>query len=380
VDISPIAAATSRERGSGRMRTVPELTVVVPTFNERANVPLLVERLAVVLSEVEWEVIVVDDNSPDGTFAAVRTLGAHDPRVRCIRRIGRRGLAGACIEGALASQAPYVAIMDGDLQHDETLLAAMLATLRTGDTDLVIGSRYLTEDAVAGLSEKRLYASRLAGQLARRLLRTQVSDPMSGFFMLRRDVIEECAPDLSSQGFKILADILASVRRPLRVRELPYHFQARLHGASKLDSRVALDFAGLLIAKATNDLVSIRFISFLMVGASGVVVHLAVLKAVLTLTGASFAIAQTIAMVASMTSNFYLNNRLTYRDQRLHGLAAIRGLLLFYVLCAIGSLSNVGVAVWLYSNQPVWWLAGLLGSLVGAVWNYAVSRSFVWRG
>jgi dolichol-phosphate mannosyltransferase len=288
-------------------------------------------------------------------------------------------LAGACIEGALASQARYVAIMDADLQHDETLLANMLALLRTGDADLVIGSRYLAGAGVAGLSNTRAFASQFGGWLARRLLGTDATDPMSGFFMIRREIIEDCAPYLSSQGFKILADILASVRQPVRVRELPYQFQARLHGASKLDARVGLDFVGLLVAKTTRDLVSIRFISFLMVGASGIGVHLIALKALLAIPKVSFTIAQTIAMLVSMTSNFYLNNRLTYRDQRLHGLPAVRGLLLFCLLCSVGSLSNVGVAVWLYANRPIWWLAGLLGSLVGAVWNYAVSSTFVWR-
>ena len=379
MDTDPIEPAVSGGGKTAHARTVPELTVVVPTFNERANVPVLVERLAAALSMVDWEVIFVDDNSPDGTFAVVRAMGMHDPRVRCIRRIGRRGLAGACIEGALASQARYVAIMDADLQHDEAVLPDMLALLRSDAADLVIGSRYLTGDAVPGLSGKRLRASHFAGWLTRRLLRTDVLDPMSGFFMTRREIIEDSAPRLSAQGFKILADILASVGGSVRVRELPYRFQTRLHGASKLDTRVGLDFAGLLLAKATHGLVSIRFISFLMVGASGILVHLLALKIVLAVSVAPFAVAQTIAMVASMTSNFYLNNRLTYRDQRLHGMAAVRGLLIFYGLCSIGSLSNVGVAVWLYTNRPVWWLAGLLGSIVGAVWNYALSSALVWR-
>jgi dolichol-phosphate mannosyltransferase len=379
VDTHPIEPAVDHRSEGAHARMVPELSVVVPTFNERANVPILVERLSAVLSMVDWEVIFVDDNSPDGTFAVVRAMGMHDPRVRCIRRIGRRGLAGACIEGALASQARYVAVMDADLQHDEALLPEMLALLRTDGADLVIGSRYLTGDAVPGLSGKRLRASHIAGWLTRRLLRTDVLDPTSGFFMMRREIIEECGPRLSAQGFKILADILASIRQPVRVRELPYRFQSRLHGASKLDTRVGLDFIGLLLAKATHGLVSIRFISFLMVGASGILVHLLALKSVLAFVGTPFAVAQTIAMVVSMTSNFYLNNRLTYRDQRLHGMAAFRGLLIFYGLCSIGSLSNVGVAVWLYSNRPIWWLAGLLGSIVGAVWNYALSSALVWR-
>jgi dolichol-phosphate mannosyltransferase len=359
--------------------TVPELTVVVPTFNEGPNVPIVVERVARVLAGVAWEIIFVDDDSPDGTAAIVKALGDHDARVRCIRRVGRRGLAGACVEGMLASSARFVAVMDADLQHDEALLAEMLSRLRGGRYDLVVGSRYLADGNADGLSRPRLLSSRLAGMVSRRLLKVDASDPMSGFFMLRRQLVEDIAPSLSSHGFKILADILSSSPSPLRVSELPYGFRARLHGASKLDSQVALDFLGLLVSKASRNALPVRFVSFLLVGASGIIVHLVVLKGLLSLLGLSFAAAQTLATFVAMTSNFFLNNAVTYRDQRLAGVDALRGLLTFYAICAIGAASNIGVATWLYSNRPVWWLAGLLGSIVGVVWNYAVSSALVWR-
>jgi dolichol-phosphate mannosyltransferase len=358
---------------------VPELTVVVPTLNERANVPLVVERVTQVLAGMAWEIIFVDDDSSDGTAAVAKSLGDRDPRVRCMRRVGRRGLAGACIEGMLASNARFVAVMDADLQHDEALLADMLARLRSGQYDLVVGSRYLAEASAQGLSRRRLASSHMAGTLARRLLGVEISDPMSGFFMLRRELVENIAGRLSTQGFKILADILTSTRGKLRVCEVPYRFRVRVHGASKLDSQVALDFLGLLVAKTTGNAVPVRFVSFLLVGASGVLVHLAALKLSLSLLGLAFAAAQALATLVAMTSNFFLNNAVTYRDQRLKGADALKGLLLFYVICAVGAVSNIGVATWLYSNRPVWWLAGLLGSVVGAVWNYALSSTLVWR-
>jgi dolichol-phosphate mannosyltransferase len=357
----------------------PELTVVVPTFNEGPNVPIVVERMARVLAGVAWEIIFVDDDSPDGTAAIAKALGDHDARVRCIRRVGRRGLAGACIEGMLASNARFVAVMDADLQHDEALLTEMLSRLRGGQYDLVVGSRYLADANADGLSRPRLVSSRLAGIVSRGILGIEATDPMSGFFMLRRQLLETIAPRLSTQGFKILADILTSAPGRLRVSEVPYRFRARLHGASKLDSQVALDFLGLLVAKATRNAMPVRFVSFLLVGASGIVVHLLALKASLSLLDLSFAAGQTLATLIAMTSNFFLNNAVTYRDQRLTGVQALKGLLIFYVICAIGAVSNIGVATWLYSNRPVWWLAGLLGSVVGAVWNYAVSSALVWR-
>ncbi|MBX6424921.1 MAG: glycosyltransferase family 2 protein [Variibacter sp.] len=374
-----MAGLTTPDPQPPATQPAPELTIVVPTFNERANVPMVVERVRKALAGVAWEIIFVDDDSPDGTSAVVRELGARDARVRGIRRVGRRGLAGACIEGMLASQARYIAVMDADLQHDERALVDMLELLRAGQHDLVIGSRYVSNGSAGGLSPKRLASSRLAGLLARWLLGIPVSDPMSGFFMLRREVLDETAPRLATQGFKILADLLSSAGSKVRVAEIPYDFRPRLHGTSKLDAQVVLDFLGLLAAKATGNVVPVRFVSFLLVGATGIIVHLAALKAALATLGLEFGAAQSLATLVAMTSNFFLNNALTYRDQRLTGLAALKGLAAFYAICAVGAVSNIGVATWLYSNEPIWWLAGLSGSVVGAVWNYTLSSALVWR-
>jgi dolichol-phosphate mannosyltransferase len=359
-------------------RPAPELSVVVPTFKERDNVPLLVEKLARTLDGVDWEVVFVDDNSPDGTAAVARQLGEADSRVRCIRRIGRRGLAGACIEGMLASQARFVAVMDADLQHDETLLVGMLAKLRGDQFDIAVASRFADGGSAAGLSSgSREQASRVSNAMARRLLGVTLSDPMSGFFMIRRDRFEALAPQLSSQGFKILLDIVATARGTLRIAELPFVFAQRQHGESKLDTRVALDFAALVLAKLTNDMVSFRFLLFCMVGLTGIAIHMIVLQ--LTRGQLSFGAAQTAATVAAISWNFVLNNMFTYRDQRLSGLQFVTGLVRFELICAVGALSNVGIAAWIYDHDPNWWIAGLGGALMGAVWNYVVSAAFVWR-
>src|SRR5436305_1815981 len=360
------------------IRPAPELTVVVPTFKERDNVPLLIEKLARALPDIDWEVVFVDDNSPDGTAAVARQIGENDARVRCVRRIGRRGLAGACIEGMLASQAKYVAVMDADLQHDETLLTTMLDKLR-GGVDLAVASRYVDGGSAAGLSSAgREQASKFSTQVARRLLGVTLSDPMSGFFMMQRDRFEELAPQLSSQGFKILLDIVATGRGSLRIAELPFVFAERQHGESKLDTRVALDFAALLLAKLTNDAVSFRFLLFCLVGLTGIAIHMLVLQVAVGL-GTRFGWAQTAATFAAITWNFVLNNMFTYRDQRLTGWQFASGLVRFQVICAVGAISNVGIATVIYRYDPQWWIAGLGGALMGAVWNYVVSAAFVWR-
>jgi dolichol-phosphate mannosyltransferase len=358
---------------------LPLVSVVVPTFNERDNVTVLYRRLAATLADIPWEVIFVDDNSPDGTSDVVRGLARRDSRVRCIRRIRRRGLSGACIEGILASSAPYAAVIDADLQHDETQLPKMVALLQKGEAELVVGSRYILGGSADSFDKQRAGASVLATEMARRALRVEIKDPMSGFFMIRRDRFEQLAPQLSTQGFKILLDIVATAKGKLRTIEIPYSFGSRQHGESKLDSMVALDFLGLVLAKLTNDVVSLRFLLFGMVGSLGLVVHLATLFIALELFNAPFPQAQAAGAVVAMTSNFILNNFLTYRDQRLKGFAILRGLLLFYLVCSVGLFANVGVAFSVYDQEPIWWLAGAAGALMGVVWNYAMSGLFVWR-
>ncbi len=370
---APPKASSAPPKASAR-----QLCVVVPTFNERDNVPRLLAKLDAALAGIAWEVIFVDDNSPDKTWDVVRGLSQSDPRVRCIRRIGRRGLSGACIEGILASSAPCVAVMDADLQHDETQLPKMLGLLQAGEAELVVGSRYVSGGSADSFGSTRLGGSLFATKIAKGLLHVDVADPMSGFFMIRRDRFEQLAPSLSVQGFKILLDIVATAGGKLRVVEVPYSFGTRLHGESKLDSMVVLDFLGLVLAKFTHDLVSLRFLLFALVGGLGLLVHLATLYIALGF-GVQFAEAQAIAALVAMTGNFLLNNRLTYRDQRLRGGALLRGLLLFYLVCSVGLLANVGVAFSVYDQQPVWWLAGAAGALMGVVWNYGISSLFVWR-
>jgi dolichol-phosphate mannosyltransferase len=357
----------------------PELSVVVPTFNERDNVTVLYRRLETSLAGIAWEVVFVDDNSPDGTWDVVRALAQRDSRVRCVRRIGRRGLSGACIEGILASSAPYAAVIDADLQHDETQLPKMLSLLASGQADLVVGSRYIEGYKSEGFNKQRAGASALATEVAKKMLRVEIADPMSGFFMVRRDRFEELAPKLSVHGFKILLDLVATAHGNLRAVEIPYTFGERQHGESKLDSMVALDFIGLVLAKLSNDIVSLRFILFAMVGGIGLVVHLTTLFIALELMKVPFAEAQAAGAIVAMTSNFVLNNFLTYRDQRLKGFALLSGLIMFYVVCSVGLLANVGVAFSVYDQEPIWWLAGMAGALMGVVWNYAMSGLFVWR-
>ena len=356
-----------------------ELSIIVPTFNEAANVPLLVAAIEAALAGVRWEIVFVDDNSPDGTAQTVRERALRDGRVRIVHRHNRRGLASACVEGILSTSAPYVAVVDGDLQHDERMLGAMLDRLRAGDVDLVIGSRYVEGGGTGDWSRHRVLASRIATMLATRLMRTPISDPMSGFFMIRRDAFLASLPNISAVGFKILLDIAASAPVPLRVAELPYVFRTRRHGTSKLDSLVLWEYLELLLHKLTGNLVPPRFLGFALVGAFGVLVHFLILTALFKGAGAGFDRAQTIATMIAISNNFFLNNALTYRDRRLRGLRFVRGWVSFNLVGAVGAAANVGVADWLFGRHTYWVASAIAGVLIGVVWNYAMSSIFTWR-
>jgi dolichol-phosphate mannosyltransferase len=358
---------------------VSDLTIVVPILNERDNIEPLLALVAAALEGISWEVIFVDDDSSDRSADHTRKLARHNPRVRCLQRIGRRGLATACIEGVLASASPYVAVMDGDLQHDEQLLPRMLEILKKEPVDLVVGSRYAAGGEIGeGLSRSRVRLSDLATQLARFVCKVEIADPMSGFFMFRREIFEDAVHSLSGQGFKILLDLIASSPRPLRVRELPFEFRKRRHGESKLDVLVAWEYGMLLADKLFGHIVPVRFALFALVGGLGLFVHMAVLWVGFTVAALSFVTAQAAATITAMTSNFFLNNLFTYRDQRLRGWRVIRGLLSFYLICGVGAVANVGIAAYAFRAEQAWWIAGLAGVIVGSVWNYAVSSVFTW--
>jgi len=359
----------------------PELTVIVPTRNEHDNVCPLYQGLCRTLEGIDWEVIFVDDDSQDGTPQAVCRLATLDRRVRCIQRIGRRGLASACVEGMLASSAPYIAVMDADLQHDEQLVPHMLKILKTEPiVDVVVGSRYVEHGSIGIWRWRRAWLSSVATRIGRSFLQVPIADPMSGFFVVRREAFHGSVRRLSNIGFKLLFDILVSSQRSLQVKEIPFRFRERHAGESKFDALIGWEYLMLLADKLIGHIVPIRFFVFALVGGLGLVVHLAVLWLCLNTMQLSFALSQATATEVAIIGNFALNNWLTYHDRRLSGLRFLRGLLSFGLICSFGAIANVGIATLLFTQQhSYWWVAGIAGAAMSAVWNYAVSSTYTWR-
>ena len=358
---------------------VLELAVIVPTFNERANIQPLISRLQECLAGIEWEVVFVDDDSPDGTAELCRQIGRGDWRVRVLQRIDRRGLASACIEGILATCAPYVAVIDGDLQHDETLIPGMLAQLKRENLDLVVGSRNTEGGSMGTFAARRVQLSNLGRAIGTRLTACEISDPMSGFFVADRRFVNEALPRISAVGFKILLDLVASSPRPVRLAEVPYEFRDRVSGESKLDTTVAFEYLTLVLDKLIGGLLPVQFVFFGLVGMAGVVVHLGVLSTLHFAAGMPFPRAHAIATTIAILANFFLNNLITHRDRRLRGWNLLSGLLVFFGVCALGALSNFSLARLLYSGGWPWFLAGLSGMAVTSVWNYGVTSALAWR-
>lgn len=357
-----------------------QLSIIVPTLNESGNVRALLEKLDRALGGVAWEIIFVDDDSSDGTADLARQISQTRANVRCLQRVGRRGLSSACVEGMLASSAPYLAVMDADLQHDETLLPEMFNKLTQNDLDIVIASRFAQGSSIGTFSSGRERLSRVGNSLSRAVSKADLTDPLSGFFVLRRRLLDEVVHSLSCKGFKILLDIFASSERPLQYAEVPMHFRERHSGESKLDVLVMLEFVMLLADKTFGRFVPVRFILFVLVGLFGVLVHLSVLGAGFKLLHMSFRDAQIAAALMAIGVNFYFNNQFTYRDKRLKGARFVKGLLLFYVACLIGAIINYSVAISIF-RMGFWWpLAGALGAGVGSVWNYGVTSTFTWSG
>ncbi len=380
--VTPHAVPAATPAGDGfrepNLHSLPELAVVLPTYNERDNIPLVIARLTEALRGLNWEAIFVDDDSPDGTAQTVAAFSRQDPRIRLLHRIGQRGLASACIDGMLATQAPAIAIMDADLQHDETILPRMLARLREESLDVIVATRNGEGGSMGEFGQRRVLLSRVGQKIGHTVCRCRISDPMSGFFLLRRSLVADVVPRLHRGGFKILVDILASSRSPVRIGEVGYTFGTRRNGESKLDVFVGVEYLSLIFSKLLGGILPTRIGLFALVGGLGVITYLLSLLGLTQFGHLHFVQAQLAASLIAMTGNFFCNNVITFRDRRLRGAEMWSGLLRFVIACSVAACANVLCARWLWQTGMPWYLAGLAGIVLGSLWNLTVSSHFTW--
>ncbi|MEI7665584.1 MAG: glycosyltransferase family 2 protein [Synechococcaceae cyanobacterium ELA263] len=372
--------------GKAASASAPALrvSIVLPTYNERYNIEPLLAKLLLLKQHVDLEILVVDDDSADGTAELVRKLAHHEPALRLIRRVGRAGLASAIKEGLLDATGDVAVVMDSDGQHEPASVLRAIETLQQqGDLDLVIGSRFHAQAVILGLSGRREQGSNWANRCARFSLSRaygSLTDYMSGFFALRLDEAIPLLRAVDVNGFKFLYELLAVSKGQLRVAEIPLSFQPRIHGSSKLDLAIIWDFLISILHSLSLRILPRRAISFGLVGSTGVLVQVLLCQLLTGLGGISFERALPFAVVAAATSNYLINNVLTFRFARLRGFALLRGLLKFLLVSSLPALANVGLAIAFYENvarDSLW--AQLAGIIVVFVWNYAASSRFVWN-
>jgi dolichol-phosphate mannosyltransferase len=360
----------------------PKLSVVLPTYNESANVTPIANQLLPLREQYSLEIIFVDDDSQDGTADVIRSLAHLHPEVRLIRRVGRAGLSSAIKEGILDATGDLVAVMDCDGQHEPAMVLAALQSLRETGADLLIGSRFHADANIKGLSRQRERNSTWANAVARFSLPRyrQLTDYMSGFFVCQLQPVLPYVRQIDVNGFKFLYELLAISRGRLNVDEMPLQFQPRISGESKLNLAVVWDLGISILHTLLLRSVPRRAISFGLVGMTGIATHLTIYSLARSLFGFSFELAQVFAVVGAATTNFLINNVLTFRTQQLAGIPLLLGLLRFLLVTSMGMVANVGVSTALYhraTQQPL--LAMFAGIAVDFVWKYAASSKFVWN-
>ena len=361
------------------------LSLILPTFNESENLPELLPKIRSALSDVPHEIIVVDDDSPDHTWKVAQELSQQLGDVHVIRRIGRRGLSSAVIEGFLAAKGDVLMVMDADGQHDTGLLHQLHDAV-TKHGGIAIGSRYVSGGSVGEWDERRYMLSRIATKMALSLCAVKAKDPMSGFFAIDRKAFEEVLPRLNPKGFKILLDLLVHVPKSTPVTELPFTFATRQHGESKLSRRVQLEFLEYLYDVSLGNWIPLTFVKYCIVGGLGVGIHLtayillsAFFARGLPLTLMGFSLALLGAIETAIIFNFWLNNLWTFAQAKLQGIAMVQGFLKYNLACVFGALANYAVSTYLYSHGLGEIVSVIVGACAGIVWNYTMSRMFAWK-
>ena len=359
------------------------ISIVIPTFNEVENIVPLLKKLTLILNDFEYEIVVVDDDSPDGTSDEVNKYMKKNKRIKLITRIGRSGLSSAIKEGLIFAQGKYLLVLDGDGQHHPSFILNMLEEMQRSKYDIVIGSRFLNNSKLEGLSNERSLGSKIANKMSRISLHknySKLTDYLSGCFCVEKEMTKKYIRKIEINGFKFLYELLSLSKGKLAVHEVPLIFKQRRFGNSKLDIAIVWDFLISIIHNLTLRLLPRRAISFGMVGISGVFVQLFITSFLVEIFLIDFYNALPFAVISAATSNFLINNQLTFRSDRLRNLGLVVGLLKFLIVASLPVIANVGIttAIYKYISADTF-IAQIAGIAIVYAWNYLASSSFVWK-
>ncbi|MES2615035.1 MAG: glycosyltransferase [Bdellovibrionota bacterium] len=357
---------------------MPQLSIIIPTYNESQNIPVLMDRISQRLAAVDKEVIIVDDNSPDKTWEIARNLSSTYPWIRVIRRLHDRGLSSAVLAGFAVAEGDYLAVMDADLQHDEQILPQFIEQFLLG-ADIVVGSRKVEGGGVQDWSVIRKFISWVATVMAKIALRHPVTDPMSGFFALRKEVYSAHKNEINPKGFKILLEFLARAKNS-NIQEVGYTFKGRVYGESKLSHKVIFDYLKALYELSIGHYIPVRFLKYAIVGFSGLIVSSLILF-ICKQIGFSTAESVAASIEVSIITNFILNNYWTFKENQLKKpWPLFRGFVTFQAICLSGAIINQAITLKFSAGDAMnLYIANALGYIVAAVWNYAINVGITWK-
>lgn len=356
----------------------PELSLVVPTYNERENITLLLERIHKSLSDYNYELIVVDDNSPDGTSELARSLASKYP-LQVIVRTNERGLASAVVVGLKQARGEILGVIDADLQHPPEFIPALIKAVRDG-ADVAIASRYIKGGGIEGWTFKRKIISRGAKIPANILLTSarKIKDPLSGFFLFRKRVIDGAV--LSPTGYKILLEVLVRGKAN-RVVEVPYTFKERERGKSNLTAKEQINYLSHLSRLAWEEGGVRRFIKFCIVGASGFGVNVGLLALFVEIVGMHKVWAQIPSYQISILTNFAFNEFWTFSDRRTPGLRSfLMRAIKFNLVSQVGWGINLGVYYLALNVAGIYYIVSqIIAIAVATMWNFLSNVIWTWR-
>ena len=374
----------------------PQISIIIPTYNESQNILNVLKSIGETIPKsIFTEAIVVDDNSPDGTGKIVDDYRSNVKKIAgytidVIHRRTKNGLSSAILSGIQRATGDTIVVMDSDLSHPPQIIPKMIDALKKYQCDMVVASRYITGGQIKGWNKKRKLLSRIATMIAKKGLDVKTDDPMSGFFAFRKGILKGL--NFDAIGFKILLEILVK-KRELCVKEIPYTFQNRTFGSSKMDSSTILDYTKSVwrlyrfgrSAEHKEKKKSVRFLSkagrFYTVGAAGFAInYLISLMFSVGITEIWYIHANIIGIIASMTSNFVLNKWWTFGDRNFAFKVTISQYSKFIAFSSLGALIQLGVVFSLVDSHDWMYTAALgVGVLTGAFSNFILNKKWTFR-
>ena len=355
-----------------------KLSIVVPTYNERENIPILVERLKNSLSGVDFELIIVDDDSPDETWKIAEGMAKENPFIRVVRRRGERDLSTAVLKGFQMAEGDVIAVMDADLQHPPEKIRDMFQKI--GEADMVVGSRYVEGGEIEEWGIIRKFYSKIATLLAHIFVPASrvVKDPMSGFFMLKKNVLDGVV--LNPMGYKILLEILAKGNYG-RVEEEAIKFRKREKGESSLNIGIQFKYLRHLLRLAWETGEIYRMLKFALIGLTGVFVNLGILWLLTEKAEMYYLFSAIFSIEASIISNFLLNDIWTFKDRKKRGIwNGLRRMFKFNLISLPAFPMQMGVMGFLKEFFGVYYLlAAFMGIILVFIWNFVANSLWTWK-